>query len=295
MKKNFLVALLCLLSAELVSAQQTKDYNALLWKVSGKGLNKTSYLFGTYHFLTNAFVDTLPAVKLAYQSSGAVVGELIIDSSLQQPMMEAAMLKGTTLKKVLPDTLYAKASDWFKQEAGLDMANLDPLNPLTVITVAMAITQQKYFANKKGEVQLDTYFQDAAKKEGKKVLGLETIHDQINAMYNQLSIPRQVDLLDETLKEKYALKDMISVMNKAYISQQMSDLQQLMYGSNYKPEEMKVLLDDRNNKWMQQLPGLMKEQPLFVAVGALHLVGETGLVNQLRNSGYTVTPVNLKN
>lgn len=295
MKKKFLLAFLCLVSAEIILAQPAKKYNALLWKVSGKGLTKPSYLFGTYHFLSNGFIDTMPAVKLAYKSSEAVVGELLIDSTLQGPMMEAAVLKGTTLKKVLPDTLYAKASDWFKQEAGLDMSNLDQLNPLTVMTAAMAITQQKYYPNKKGEVQLDTYFQDAAKKDGKKVMGLETIHDQINALYNQLTMERQLILLNETFKEKDALKDMIAIMNKAYISQQMSDLQELMYGSSYKPEEMKVLLDDRNNKWMQQLPGLMKEQSLFVAVGALHLVGDAGLVNQLRNNGYTVTPVNLKN
>ena len=45
---------------------------------------------------------------------------------------------------------------------------------------------------------------------------------------------------------------------------------------------------------MQQLPRLMKEGAAFVAVGALHLIGETGLVSQLRQQGYTVTPVNIK-
>lgn len=82
-------------------------------------------------------------------------------------------------------------------------------------------------------------------------------------------------------------------MNKAYISQNLHELQHLMYGSTYEPQELKALLDDRNNYWMQQLPDLMKEQSLFVAVGALHLVGKTGLVQQLREKGYTVTPVKL--
>ena len=66
-----------------------------------------------------------------------------------------------------------------------------------------------------------------------------------------------------------------------------------MYSSSYKEEEMKILLDDRNYKWMQQLPRLMQEKSLFVAVGALHLVGESGLVKQLQSKGYTVTPVNI--
>jgi uncharacterized protein YbaP (TraB family) len=178
--------------------------------------------------------------------------------------MEASVLKGTTLQKVLPDTLYAKASEWFREEAGLDLVKLDQLNPITVMTAALAITQQKYFPNKPGEVQLDTYFQDEAKKDGKKIMGLETIDKQIKAMFGQLTMQRQVELLNETFKEKDGLKQLIGIMNTAYISQNMNELQQLVYGSSYKPEEIKILLDDRNNHWMEQLPRLMKEQPVFV-------------------------------
>ncbi len=294
MKKNFLLAILCLLSGKFF-AQTSSTGNSILWKVSGNGLQQPSYLFGTYHFLSNAFVDTMPAVLQAYRNTEAVVGELVMDSSLRSPMMQASVLKGTTLQKVLPDTLYAKAADWFKQEAGLDLLQLNQLNPLAVMTIALNITQQKYFANKPGEVQLDTYFQNEAKKDGKKVLGLETIDVQIKALFGQLSLQRQTELLSETLKEKDWLKTMIGVMNNAYVSQNMTRLQQLMYESSYKPEEMKVLLDDRNNSWMRQLPKLMEDQPTFVAVGALHLVGQTGLVNQLQQRGYKVMPVNLKN
>ena len=124
---------------------------------------------------------------------------------------------------------------------------------------------------------------------------METIQMQIKAMFEQLTLQRQVELLDETFKDKDALRRLIGIMNNAYISQNLNQLQELMYGSSYRPEEMKILLDDRNNYWMQQLPGLMKDQSLFVAVGALHLVGNSGLVNQLKEQGYTVTPVNLKN
>jgi uncharacterized protein YbaP (TraB family) len=289
------LALLCLLSASVLVAQNTKKENSLLWKVTGNGLKKPSYLFGTYHFLSNGFVDTIPAIKKAYIVSDAVVGELVIDTSIQRPMMEASVLRGTTLQKLLPDTLYTKTAKWFKEEAGLDLIKLDGFNPLTVMTAALAITHQKYFPNKSGEVQLDNYFQAMAKRDGKQIVGLETIQMQINAMFNQLTLPRQVEILNETFKEKDGLKSAIAVMNDAYKSNDLDALHQLMYAETYKPEEMKPLLDDRNNYWMQQLPKLMKGQSLFVAVGALHLVGETGLVQQLRKKGYTVTPINIKN
>ncbi len=295
MKRNFLLASLCLLSSVVALAQQNNTNNALLWKVTGNGLKKTSYLFGTYHFLTNGFIDTLPSVKNAYAASDMVVGELHIDSNIQAPMMEASMLKGTTLQKELPDTLYTMAGKWFKEEAGFDIAQLSQVSPFALMSFAMAITQQKYFPNKPGEIQLDTYFQQAAKKDGKKVVGLETIQMQIKAIYGQMTLQRQVTLLSELFKEKDGLKQMVGFMNTAYISENLDAMQQLVYGSSYKPEEVKALLDDRNNYWMQQLPGLMNEQSLFVAVGALHLVGKSGLVNQLKEKGYTVTPVNIKN
>jgi uncharacterized protein YbaP (TraB family) len=157
---------------------------------------------------------------------------------------------------------------------------------------AMAITQQKYYPNKPDQIQLDTYFQQMAKKDGKKILGLETIEAQINALYGGLTMQRQIALLHEAISEEDGLKNMIAVMNKAYISQNLDELQELMYGT-YKPEEIKAMLDNRNNQWIEQLPKLMKEQSLFVAVGALHLTGESGLVNQLRKKGYTLTPIKL--
>lgn len=294
MKKYFLMAFLCLSLKTILVAQKNNTGNSILWEVTGNGLQKPSYLFGTYHFLSNAFIDTLPAVTNAYKSADAIAGELIMDSSLQAPMMAASVLKGTTLQKVLPDILYAKASAWFKQEADLDMANFERLNPITLMTLAMALTQQKYFPNKPGEVQLDTYFQEEAKKDGKKIIGLEKIEVQIDAMFNLFAIQRQADLLNEMFKDKNGLKDKIGEINKAYVSENMAEMQRLMYGSNYKPEELKVLLDDRNDNWMLQLPAFMQQHSLFVAVGALHLAGKKGLVNLLREQGYKVTPVNLK-
>lgn len=151
MKKYFLTAALCLVSSSILFAQNTKEENSLLWKVSGKGLKKPSYLFGTYHFLSGGFADTMQAVKTAYAVSDAVVGELVIDSTIQGPMTEASVLHGTTLQKLLPDTVYRKTSAWFKQEAGLDLIKLDQLNPVPVMTVALAITQQKYFQTSLGK------------------------------------------------------------------------------------------------------------------------------------------------
>ena len=54
------------------------------------------------------------------------------------------------------------------------------------------------------------------------------------------------------------------------------------------------MIKKRNDNWMQTLPALFKKQSNFVAVGALHLAGSDGLVEQLKRMGYTVTAKNLR-
>jgi len=82
MKKILLMAVIAIVTIQYSNAQKGIAKKSLLWKVSGKGLSKPSYLFGTFYFLTNAFVETMPAVIAAYKSSDVIIGELVMDSSL---------------------------------------------------------------------------------------------------------------------------------------------------------------------------------------------------------------------
>ena len=287
----FLLALYCFFFNLPLYAQPLPGKNALLWKVSGKDLKNPSYLFGTFHFLTNAFVDTIPAVTKAYQQADAVVGELVIDETVQAPLMQASLLQGTTLKAVLPEPVYTNTARWFKAEAGIELAQLDALNPMAVMTTALALAQQKYFPNPPNTVQLDAYFQQRAKRDGKKVAGLETVEVQIETLFKKITPQRQTELLADLFREGVRLQDTMQLMYKAYIDRNLQLLEALMYRGTYQPHEIKALLDDRNRAWLQQLPAMMKNGSLFVAVGALHLTGTSGLVEQLRKQGYTVTPI----
>ncbi len=89
-------------------------------------------------------------------------------------MTDAMVTKGDNIKNILPDTLYTKVDEWFKREANIGLAMLNSFKPISVMTVLMATTQQKYFPNKPGETQLDTYFQNMGTSLGKQVFGLET-------------------------------------------------------------------------------------------------------------------------
>ncbi len=144
------------------------------------------------------------------------------------------------------------------------------------------------------DTPMDMYFQNEAKSGGKKLIGLETFEVQVNALFQQFSPQRQAEMLVDFVKDKEKAKSELITMNKYYRAGDLSKLQLLLSDQSYSESEAKVMLDDRNKKWMDQLPQLMKEQQTFVAVGALHLAGENGLVSLLRSAGYTVTPAQVK-
>jgi len=292
MRKRLAFVLLYQLLFVALFAQKNPE-KALLWKVEGKDLKKPSFLFGTYHFLTSGFIDTLPVVREAFESTDGVVGELVMDASLTGAMMKAALLDSGTLRDLMPDTQYTRVASWFKRETGMDMSVFKKFKPVMVSTTAMAMVHQKEYPMKPGEQQLDTYFQATAKKAGKKVMGLEDVNIQVNALFGS-SLERQVAQLAEMTRQPQSMREQLAVMNKAYISEDLPALQALMAAGTQSEEELNKLLHNRNAHWMEQLPGIMKEQPVFVAVGALHLVGESGLIYQLRKLGYKVTPLPIR-
>jgi len=110
-------------------------------------------------------------------------------------------------------------------------------------------------------------------------------------LFEDFTINRQVVMLNAMFKDGGDFRKVITQMNDAYTTQNLSVLYQLMYEADYIDQEIKALPDNRNSNWIQQLPGIMQKNPAFVTVGALHLTGNSALIAELRKLGFTVTPV----
>lgn len=273
----------------------TQLENSIFWQVSGKDLSQPSYLFGTFHLMGARYVDSLSHVMEKFRDSKTLVGELLLDSTMTVKMMVAARLHETTLDKLLKPEDYQKTAAWLKELSGYDLKIFNGMNPMTIQIFLMTMLQQKLFPLQgSSDVPMDLYFQQRGKKEGKKLIGLETFEVQVNALFNQFTLQRQAEMLMEFVDEKEKAKEELMVMNKSYRNGDLGKLEELLALQTYSEQEAKVMLDDRNKKWFDQLPVIMKEQQAFVAVGALHLSGENGLINLFRNAGYTVTPLTSK-
>lgn len=298
LKSLLLLLILTWTGTSTVSAQSiasgSSNENSVFWEVSGNGLTEPSYLFGTYHLLGSSFVDSLKVVIQKFNQCKAFAGELKIDSTIMPKMAEAAALKGTTLDKILLKDDYALTDQWLKDLSGYDLNMFNMVNPMTVSIVLMGFVQQQVFPQNptSPELMMDEYFQQLAKQSGKQITGLETLDDQINAIYLQFSYERQAELLMDQVKQRDKVAQDLLYMTTSYKKSDFKAIRNIMYEGSFTKTEAEVILDNRNLNWMKQLPALMQQSSVFVAVGALHLGGTNGLVQLLRNDGYAVKPLN---
>ena len=269
----------------------------VVYKVEGNGLKEPSYLFGTHHLAPVSVAGDFGATDL-FNKASQVVGE--IDMTQDQMQMQMAMQPymmapaDSTLSKVLPKDEYDSLNESFKKWApmpGLDLSMLEPMKPMVVTTMVTVGITAKEVPDFNPAEQLDTWFQASGKKDGKKIIPLETAEQQAALLVNFTPISLQAEALTELLNEPEKSVENARKLTQAYMKQDLNAMLELSQQEDEHPEFMEALLDKRNADWLTKLPAIFNDGSTFVAVGALHLAGDKGVVEGLRKLGYTVTPV----
>jgi len=212
-------------------------------------------------------------------------------AAAQTKLMQASLLSGKTCKELYSPEDYAFLDKEFRVLLGTGLDQLGVMKPMALNTVFILYSYLKQVGASKQPEAVDIIFQNEARQNGKKIIGLETPEYQADVLFNSSTIERQAEVLLKQVKEKGKYADMMNKLNEAYLQGDFRKAEELEKGDDsMNPEERLALITNRNNNWMKLLPGLMKQQASFIAVGFLHLVGETGLVSQLKKSGYTLEP-----
>lgn len=167
-------------------------------------------------------------------------------------------------------------------------ARRDEMVASTMVAVGMAAQAMPGY---NPQEQLDTYFQIQGKNEGKTITPLETVEYQASVLYDTTPIAFQAEALVDMLKDPSKAIQSSKDLTAAYDAEDLSKMLQLSEEDDEHPEFMVALLDKRNAEWLEKLPEIMKAAPSFIAVGALHLAGDKGIVEGLKKLGYNVTPV----
>jgi uncharacterized protein YbaP (TraB family) len=138
--KNFKLLLIALLGFGLsLNAQTKKATNTLLWEISGNGLKKPSYLFGTYHLISAKFADTMKVLQEKLESADAVVGEIVMDSSIQSKMAPFLIMKDNTLDHLLTKAEFKEVEDYFKtKQPGFELKQMNKFKP-AMISIMMVL------------------------------------------------------------------------------------------------------------------------------------------------------------
>lgn len=267
---------------------------ALLWKITHKDAKQASYLFGTYHILGDSYLSSRPEVAKALKETKGMVVELVIDSSKLAGITSYVLLKDQTLSQLLSPAEFKKADSLLKVWTPYSLAMFESIKPAAISTeLAMSIIKKtcaSYFDKYPGK-SLDLALAEQAKKAGKKVTPLETLEEQMELLMNSESPQEQTKAFVRMINKADSLVKNGCALTESYLQ---GDLQSLFKMSQSDPKDkksMELLLDARNKRWIKVLPGLIRTEPQFIAVGALHLPGELGIINLLRKEGFKVEPV----
>lgn len=273
----------------------------LLWKISGNGLEKPSYIFGTHHLAPLSIKDSIADLPQAIDGTTQVYGEVIMADMMSpqfmQLMQQQMMIAGdTTLQSLFTPEQLELVSKVVKENMMADLSMLDKLKPAVITQQLTLLFCMKHFGGINPQEQLDTYFQQQATQSGKKVGGLETPESQLDVLFNTQTLQRQANLLFCLVQGIDKAMSQAKRLNEAYLSQNLDDVLKLMEeregnSCDPLPGEMESLLDDRNKAWIEKMPAIMKDAPTFFVVGAGHLPGANGVLNLLKQQGYTVEPM----
>lgn len=276
------IAFLALINILQLGAQP----KSFLWEARSGG--STVYLLGSIHMGKDTMYPLKPAIEQAFNKSKVLAVEININDLNANDFADDFQYKdGKTLKTELSDTLYKKFEESFRKIGG-SVAFFNNFKPTVLIqTLSMlALAKSGYKAN----LGVDLYFLKKAKDAKKEIVELEKVEDQLNLLLGDGETDTSEKYLYYSLCELDNTVAVIDSLMYAWLegdAERMNALVKQNEGENQEYDEyMKKLLDDRNHKMTEKVEDMLsKKNTYFVIVGAAHLVGETGIVNLLKNTG----------
>lgn len=296
--KKIVSTLMLVLACTVAQAQ-------ILYRIDGNGLEKPSYIVGTYHLAPSTFVDSIPGARAAFDAVEQVYGEVDMLETLKpenmEKMQKVMMLpEGTTLSSLLDKEQMDRLNALLREVMGVDMTNeavaaqLDKLSPSTLETQISLLVYMKNMPTLDVTSMIDTYFQQEAVKKGKGIGGLETADFQMEVLYGA-SLEKQVKSLMCFVDNFQDGVEMAEFITAAYFAQDLEQLEELNLEEQEdecsSPEDNEKLIYGRNADWVKKMPEIMKAKPTLFVVGAFHLCGERGVLKMLEAQGYTVEGV----
>ncbi len=278
----FFTLILWLLISPLFSQEENNSkYQSLFWKIEGKGMKEASYLYGTMHVSHKIAYHLNDQFYQALKDVDQIGLETNPEDWMDQMLESKGHVYGNThsLYEVFPPEFINK--DNYK--------NILKQNDQIVngILYRNNASQQNF----EEETYLDMFIYQAGGKLNKPVIALEDLNEADDltrkAALNAFDPDKQ---FSSWLKKKLQDKGIIQLTEDAYRDQNLDLIDSL--NIDYYPDKYnEYMLYQRNRNIVEAMDSVMEKGSLFAGIGAAHLPGKDGVIEYLREEGYTVKPI----
>ncbi len=288
MKRILSIIAFVLLVVPSVNAQ-------LLWKISGRGIEKPSYILGTHHAIPFTYCDSIPGLMKAFEEVDYVIGEFdmvkmgeMTPAQMQNMQKMMMMPADTTLLSLFSKEEKELLDAYLKETIGAQLEMFSSMKPMTIMVTVQNKILMDIIPDIASMTGMDKYMQTLAVSQGKKVAGLETMEYQMSLLYGS-SLEEQADALLEMAQNSNS-KELMIELTAAYKSQDLDALWSV-FKAQMTRYEYDALVSERNKNWKKQIVELLPVQSSLFVVGSGHLPGEKGMIKLLKKAGYKVKPV----
>lgn len=285
------VVVACHTTQKAQVAETKPEAHSILWKIEGNDI-KTSYLFGTIHLIAKEEYFFTKGMQEAFDATEILALEFDIEKAMDLGaqiglLQKAFMRNDTTLRDLLSDQDYGIVKKHF-DEMGMPLFMLERVKPmfLTIFASEDMMGGDMLEDVKSYELELA----DMAKAKKMPVKGLETMEYQLS-IFDSIPYTAQADMLVASIQTDAEAEQSLDSLIYHYKNQNLQRLDELINADPTTKKYRRVLLDNRNRNWIPVIQEILPNQSLFIAVGAGHLNGEFGLIQLLRNEGYSLSPI----
>ncbi|MFN0037860.1 MAG: TraB/GumN family protein [Saprospiraceae bacterium] len=266
---------------------------ALVWKISGNGLKKPSFLYGTIHMIPKSAFELPGTVREGLDNVRRVTFEIDMKEmtnlrSQMSLLTKSFMAGGKTLKDILNAEDYALVKAKMT-EKGLPIGMFERMKPMFLSTLFSSDEEGSPLdGGDMTSVEMELYRMSRRRK--LESGGLETAAYQMS-VFDSIPYAAQAKMLVDGLRSTDTTgvgENQLEQMLELYRSQDITAMQSMIGEDSGMGQYEDILLKKRNQNWIPVMRRMMTEKPTLFAVGAGHLGGPFGVVALLRKEGYLV-------
>lgn len=261
----------------------------LLWRISGNGLKENSYLYGTIHLMPKEKFSISTKIQQALKSSQTLAMEVDLNMDFKtkiQVAQEMIIPGGKTLEDLLNDSDYKLVKSYCLDSLHMKKGKFNRYIRLKPFFFSSVIAQEQMGKTASYEME----FNKIAKKRKMPNLGLESIQFQMQTI-NKIKVEDQAKMMMQEFGDNP--KDQFDTMLNLYLKEDLDGLFDLIASETSQiPEFNYNFLELRNSNWIPVIQKQIALNSTFIAVGAAHLPGKTGVIELLKAQGFTVEPIN---